>query len=198
MKKLSVLSMLVVSLLTCSLVTAQAKSGLSLIKAKGVVNNSDIGGKGLYVYSLWDKSKEVVSQDGSFSVVIADTRPQKLSVKDDQGQTRALAIALPKAVEGVIFDAQSTALALLFQDPGLFSSSTEVEKLTGKITQDKSFQAFTAFLKKNLPLMPLEELINNEECIALLEKCNSEIFGQDQAEISKSLNEAKEKLEEIL
>ena len=55
-----------------------------------------------------------------------------------------------------------------------------------------------AFLKNNLPARNLEELMDNEECIKLLENCNKEILGQDQAIIRKSLYEAEDKLEKLL
>jgi len=62
----------------------------------------------------------------------------------------------------------------------------------------KSFQNLVSFLKNNLPTLNLEELVNNEEYIKLLEACNKEIFGQDQAAIRKSLYEAKDRLEKLL
>ncbi|MCX5681990.1 MAG: hypothetical protein NT079_06985, partial [Candidatus Omnitrophica bacterium] len=49
-----------------------AKNDLSLIDAKGSVNTGDIGGQGLYVFSMWDASKNsFVKGDGSFETVIS-------------------------------------------------------------------------------------------------------------------------------
>lgn len=195
MKKIGSLLILIVSISA----TAIAGNNLRLIEAKGIVNTTDIGGRGLRVISLWDKSKgSPVSADGNFVVAISDSRPQKLWVKDDRMNTRALAIVIPKNSDKVVFDAQSTALALLFQDPASFRNSAEAENTSILAMNKKSFQDLVFFLKNNLPTLDLEELVNNEEYIKLLEKCNKEILGQDQAAIRKSLYEAKDKLEKLL
>ena len=196
MKKIVPLLLLIVSISA----TARAGNAMRLIEAKGEVNTVDIGGKGLRVISLWDKSKGslVREADGNFVVVISDSRPQKLWVKDDRMNTRALAIVIPKNAERIVFDAQSTALALLFQDPASFRNSTEAENIATMAMNKKSFQDLVFFLKNNLPARSLEELINNEEYIKLLEECNKEILGQDQVAIKKSLYETKDKLEKLL
>ena len=158
--------------------TAIAGNSLRLIEAKGEVNTTDIGGKGLRVISLWDKSKGVlVSADGNFVVVISDSRLQKIWVKDDRMNTRALAIVIPKKSDNIVFDAKSTALALLFQDPTFFRNSAEAENISIMAMNKKSFQDLLSFLKNNLPARNLEELMNNAECIKLLENCNKEILG---------------------
>ena len=176
-----------------------AGNSLRLVEAKGKVNTADIGGNGLRVISLWDKSKGApVSADGNFVVVISDSNPQKLWVKDAKMNTRALAIVIPENSDNVVFDAKSTALALLFQDSASLRNSAEVENISIMAMNKKSFQDLVFFLKDNLPARDLEELMNNEECIKLLENCNKEILGQDQAMIRKSLYEAKDKLEKIL
>ncbi len=195
MKKIGSLVILIVSIST----TAIAGNSLKLIEAKGKVNTTDIGGKGLRVISLWDKNKgSPVSADGNFVVAISDSRPQKLWVKDDRMNTRALAIVIPKDSSNVVFDAQSTALALLFQDPASFRNSAEAANTSMLAVNKKSFQDLVFFLKNNLPARNLEELVNNEEYLKLLEECNKEILGQDQTVIRKSLYEEKDKLEKLL
>jgi len=195
MKKIGSLLILIASISA----TAIAGNSLRLIEAKGIVDTTDIGGKGLRVISLWDKNKgSPVSAKGNFVVAISDSRPQKLWVKDDRMNTRALAIAIPKNSKNVIFNAQSTALALLFQDPASFRNPAEAENTSILAMNKRSFQDLVSFLKNNLPTLNLEELVNNEEYIRLLEECNKEIFGQDQAVIRKSLYEAKDKLEKLL
>jgi len=179
--------------------TALAADGLRFLQAKGLVNTAEIGGKDLRVISLWDKSKGVtVSADGNFTVTISDSRPQKLWVRDDMANTRALAIVIPKNSNNVVFDAKSTALALLFQDSDSFSNSEEAESISVMASGKKSFKDLVLFLKNNLPTRNLEELISDEEWNKLLEECNREILGQDQALISRSLYDAKDKLEELL
>ncbi len=198
MKKITFLLALILSFTILFTATAAAGNSLRLIKAIGRVNIKDIGGSGLYVFSLWDKNKaSPVGADGTFVTVISDSRPQKLSVKDGRKMTRALAIALPKDSQRIIFDAKSTAEAILFRDPGLFGTSVEVENLFGIMTDKESFWDLVIFFKKNLPSRSLEELMNDRECTAFLEKCNSEIFGEDTGAIMKSLHEAKDKLQKL-
>jgi hypothetical protein len=195
MKKIGYLSILILSIWA----TAMAGNSLRLIEAKGEVNTADIGGNGLRVISLWDKSKGApVSADGNFVAVISDSNPQKLWVKDDKMNTRALAIVIPENSDNVFFDAKSTALALLFQDADSFRNSAEVENISLMAMHKKSFQDLVSFLKHNLPARDLEELMNNEECVKLLENCSKEILGQDQVAIRESLYEAKDKLEKLL
>ena len=178
---------------------ALAKDTLNLIKAKGTVNTAEIGGKGLYVFSMWDSSRNsFVSADGSFVTVVSDARTQKLSVRDDQKKTRALAIALPQESGNIVFDAQSTAMAILFSDPSLFRNSADMEKLYKKAAEKKSFQDLVIFLKKNLPSASLEELTGNGAYVALVRACNKEIFNEDAFAVKKSLYEAREQLERLL
>lgn len=195
MKKIGFLLILILSISAAAI----AENSLRLIEVKGKVNTTEIGGKGLCVISLWDKSKgSIVSADGNFVVVISDSRPQKLWVKDDRMNIRALAIVIPKNSDNVVFDAKSTALALLFQDSASFRNSAEAENISIMAMNKKSFHDLIFFLKNNLPSRNLEELTNNEEYIKLLKECNKEILGQDQAVITKSLYEAKDKLEKLL
>jgi len=196
MKKTALLFSCIVSLAMVLVPEAQADSVLKLIKSTGSVNKSEIGGNGLYVFSLWGKKDEsFVSTVGNFKTVISDSRPQKLSVKDDKGMTRALVMVLPKNAEKIVFDAQSTAAAIFFQDSSSFRSSNEVEKLFRRMDASKSFRKLVAFLQSNLLRKSLEEIINSKECTELLEKCHDEIYGEDSQAIKKSLYDAQGKLE---
>ncbi|MCX5715200.1 MAG: hypothetical protein NT033_10505 [Candidatus Omnitrophica bacterium] len=170
---------------------------LILIKARGRVNLNEIGGKGLYAFSLWDKNRALIGNDGSFTTVISNFGPQKIMVKDDRQNTRAMAIVLPEDPQGLVFDAKSTAIAILLQDPGLLESSDTVNNISSMMTDKKSFKDLIVFFKKNLPHTSLQELADNAECISLLERCNAEIFGEDKEAINKSLNEAESKLQKI-
>lgn len=175
--------------------TAGAENNLKVIEAKGSVNIAEVGGDGLRVFSLWDKAEGVcVGPDGSFSTLISGSAPQKLAVRDSKRSTRALMMILPEKGGNTVIDAESTATAILFSDPQLLRKSESVEKYSGLMRQNKSFQELAAFLRKNLPLKSLEELADNPQCTALLEKCNEEIFGEDQLQVKKSLHEAEGKL----
>ncbi len=198
MKKTVLSLVLILSFMAALRDQAAADNTLRLIKARGSVNIKDIGGNGLYVFSLWDNNKgSLVSGEGAFVTTISDSGPQKLAVKDDRKMTRALMIVVPGDAQRLTFDAKSTAAAILFQDPGSMQSSLRVETAFRRMDNSKSFQELVTFLKKNLPQRPLEELMDDSECSALLEKCNADIFGEDKVVINKSLHQAEAKLREL-
>jgi len=115
MRKTALLAALA-SIFAAVLIAAASAAGYQLTNIKGTVNLSEIGGKELYVFSLWGKSSGYAfGPDGKFETEIFDSGPQKLSVKDSSGMTRAMAIALPEDAEGLVFDARSTAEAVLFR-----------------------------------------------------------------------------------
>lgn len=199
MKKMVFLSAFVVTMSLVLVGALFAGSDFSLINAKGTVNTGDIGGQGLYVFSMWDSSKNsFVKSDGSFETVIANARAQKLSVRDNKKATRALAIVLPQTPDNIIFDAESTAMAVLLSDASQFRNSADMMKFYNEASGKKSFQAFTAFLKKNLPSRSLEELTSDDDYVALVRACNKEIFNEDGAAIKKSMYQAREQLEKLL
>lgn len=184
------------SFMVCNLSFA-GQGDFGLMSAKGLVNTSEVGGKGLYVFSMWNAGRKAqIGSDGSFSVsILSDARPQKLSVRDQGEKTRALALVLSKDSQNITFDAASTAMAVLFGDPGIIKNVQDMERYSKIFAQAKSCQEFVVFLLKNLPLKTIEELTNDEQYVALFEKCNRELFQVDRAAINQSLYEAQGKLE---
>ncbi|MFA6378247.1 MAG: hypothetical protein WCX16_00515 [Candidatus Omnitrophota bacterium] len=182
--------------IVCNLSFA-GQGDFGLVSAKGIVNTSEVGGKGLYVFSMWNSGRKTqIGADGSFSVaILSNTRPQKLSARDDDEKTRALALVLSQDSQNIILDATSTAMAILFSDPRAIKNAQEMEKYSKIVAQAKSFQDFVIFLKKNLSLRTIEELARDEEYVTLFEKCNREIFEVDRAAINNSLYEAQGQLE---
>lgn len=175
----------------------QVSVSFKLIQAKGLVDKKEIGGEGLSVVSLWDDPAKV-AEDGSFGTVVSNQRPQKITLVDNQKKPRALAIVSPQHAENVIFDAKSTAEAVLFYDIGSFGSAAEVEVIRKKLESEPAFQRLVLFFKKNLSAKSLEMLTKDEEYAGILEKCFSEIFGQDMLAIGSSLREAQKELEKVL
>lgn len=197
--KRMIFSGILIGVLLLAAVTAFAKSGLNLISAKGIVNTSDIGGQGLYVFSMWDSGKNsFVKGDGSFETVISNSRAQKLSVRDNRKATRALAIVLPQNPDNIVFDAESTALAVLLSDSSLFRNHEDMQRFFQKAVSKKSFQNLVIFLQKNLPLKALEDLTEDEEYRGLVQACNKDLFQEDSTAIKKSLYDAREEIEKIL
>jgi len=178
---------------------SQAKDVFELVNVEGNVNKTEIGGDALKVISLWDSRGNIlVSEDGSFSTVVSNQRPQKISLVDNKNNTRALAIVLPQANDIVVFDARSTALALLFQDANSFGQSSQVLSFMTLAQNSSVFQELVAYLKINLKNKSLDELNRDEQYAQLLDACNSQIRGVKQDEIKKSLNTAKEQLQRVL
>jgi hypothetical protein len=176
-----------------------AAGGFVLIHVKGQVHRTEVGGEGLNVVSLWDnRPVSWVAEDGSFTTVISNQRPQKISLVDNKKQTRGLVISLPRYDGTMLIDAHSTAIAVLFHESGSFGQSQEVENFCRLLAHKKSFQDLVAFLKNKLPLASLEELTRDEEYACLLDKCNSEIFGEDPKAIHSSLQSAQRELEKVL
>lgn len=199
MKRMILLSAFVVTMSLILTGALFAGNDFSLINAKGTVNTGDIGGQGLYVFSMWDSSKNsFVKTDGSFETVISNSRAQKLSVRDHKKATRALAVVLPQNPDHIVFDAESTAMAVLLSDASQFRNSADMERFYGKAIGKKSFQGLVTFLKKSLPLKSLEELTNDDDYVALVRACNKEIFNEDGAAIKKSMYQAREQLEKLL
>ena len=179
--------------------SVQARTVLSPIKAKGIVDRAQIGGAGLHVVSIWDARPIVsVAADGGFTTVISNQRPQKISLIDTDGSTRALAISLPDKPDNITFDATSTAAAVLFQDSGSFGKSADVERFLKLAEKKDSFKRLVLFLKSNLLNNSLEQLNRDERYVALVEECNNEIFGQDQKAIRSSLTVAQGRLKDLL
>ncbi|HOD11752.1 MAG TPA: hypothetical protein PLO93_03010 [Candidatus Omnitrophota bacterium] len=190
-----------VILILCLLLTnAAGESSFGLVAFSGKVNTSEIGGRDLYVFSVWNgERKSFVDAQGNFSVnVLSHSRPQKISVRDRQEKIRALALVFSQREKSIILDARSTAFAVVLGDPEVFRGPQDIEKIYSYVSSAPSFQQLVLFLKKNLPTQDLEVLSRDRAYIDLFERCNREIFQEDRFAIRKSLQEAQGKLEEIL
>lgn len=198
-KKYLLCCLLILSVFNIPFIAVSSEIGkaFKLIQAKGVVNKEEVDGAALVV-SFWSDKASLVSQDGSFITIISNQRPQKLSLIDNKKRIRALTIAFPQHPEKIIFDAKSTAIALLFHDSNSFGQSLEVEELCRLFEKKKSFQELVLFFTKNLKLKALEDLIKDEEYADIFGRCNSEIFGNDPETIRGFLRVARQELQNIL
>lgn len=177
----------------------ETRKPFELIQAKGAVNKEEVGGGvALSVVSLWSDKASLVADDGSFTTIISNQRPQKLSLVDNNKRIRALAIALPQYADKIIFDAKSSAIAVLFHDPNSFGQSLEVEQLYRLFEKKQSFQDLVVFFKENLKVSSLEDLIKDKEYADIFGRCNSEIFGNDPETIRGYLRVAEQELQSIL
>lgn len=181
-----------------ALLPREIREPFKLIQARGIVNKDEIGGDVFNVVSFWSDKAARVAQDGSFTTIISNQRPQKISLIDNKKKVRALAIALPEYPDEIIFDAKSTAIAVLFQESNSFRQSSEVEYLCRSFKEKQSFQNLVLFFKSNLKTKALEDLSENEAYADIFGKCNSEILGNDPEMIKSSLQAAEKELQHVL
>ncbi len=198
MKKKYILLIVLILNMPVILLSSEINGKFKLIQAKGLVNRDEIGTGALNVVSFWADKPALVAESGSFITVISNQRPQKLFLFDSKKNLRALAIVSPRNCDNIIFDARSTAIGVLFYDASSFGQSWEVEKFCSLLGDKQSFQSLVLFLKKNLPVKPINELIKDTEYAVILDKCNSEIFDNDPRIITNSLETAQKQLQKIL
>lgn len=200
MKKVFLLGLLMSIVFFVGVASATARSDFGLVTVQGKVQAQEIGGNGLYVFSVWNGNKRsFVDAQGSFSVqILSNSRPQKISLRDNTDKTRALALVFSESASAVVFDARSTALAVVLGDPDLVKDLTDMQRFLHKVDRKPSFEEFVSFLKKNLPSKNLELLSKDPAYVDLFEACNREIFGEDRSAIKRSLRDAQGKLEKIL
>lgn len=177
---------------------SEIRKTFELIQAKGVVNKEEVSGVALSVVSFWSDKASLAAEDGSFTTLISNQRPQKLSLIDNKKRIRALAIAFPQYPDKIIFDAKSTAIAILFHDSNSFGQSLEVEELCRLFEKKQPFQDLVLFFKENLKLRALEDLVKDKEYADIFGRCNSEIFGNDPETIKGYLRVAEQKLQNIV
>lgn len=178
---------------------AQAGSRLSFERLEGNVNSQEIGDAEYAVVSIWDERGHVpLNPDGSFTTVIGSQRPQKITLVDAHNKIRALSVVVPGYTQKVVFDAHSTASAVLLADSDVFGQSPQVIVLLSRMEKSKAFQDFVIYLRKNLARMPLQDLAKDDEYVKLVESCQEEIFGADQKEIMNSLQSAEKELEKVM
>jgi len=140
----------------------------------GVVNRTEVGGDSLSVQSAWAEPCGVEAE-GEFSTVVSQRGAQLLLATDDAGGTRALCISFPQSVgagesdAGLLFDADSTAAAIVFATPGIMSSDpAEGQARLAEIRSFSSFDRLLQFLQTFLPTTSLEDLQAGAELDALV------------------------------
>ena len=176
-----------------------ASSRLTFLRVHGAVNSQEVGSGAYAVISVWDERGPVlVHPDNSFFTVVGSQRPQKVTLVDSKKKIRALAVFIPGYTQTLLFDAQSTALAVLFTDSRNFSHNQQVAAIIEGMGKEPAVQAFVAYLRRNLPTTSLEDLSTKKEYIELVENCQKEVFGEDQKEILKSLKSAEKELEKVM
>jgi len=198
-KKQTILFLIVGYFLFGGLYPAHAASCLAFQPLEGTVNKQEVGAGEYTVVSIWDERGPVrLNADNSFSTVISTQRPQKISLIDAQKRMKALAVVVPGFTREIVFDARSTAMAVLLYDSEVFTQSQQVVALLARMEKSPGFQDLVAYLRKNMAGSSLESLSRKEEYSVLVANCQKEIFGEDQKKIMNSLQDAEKELEKVM
>jgi len=157
-------------------------------QASGQVKTDEIGGTGLKVLSAYQESAPV-DENGSFTTRVSQVGAQLLFLLDSNGALRGLSLSIPPRGRRALltFDAESTALSLLFLTPGILSiepdeAQSRIEELKGL----SSFSDVVNFLKQELPQKGIPDIVKEEEYNELLSKCIEE-WLQKQTSKSRDL-----------
>lgn len=142
----------------------------------GSVATSQIGGTGLTVINIYGSSSPV-SMTGSFTNTISAVGAQYSAVTDNQGNLRALGLALPGQHQ--TFSAASTALALVFITPGILTTNATYAATTiASIQGLSSFANLSSYLASKLPTSSINSLQSDTTLEGLKEACVNQYFSQ--------------------
>ncbi len=129
----------------------------------GVVNRNEIGGKNLAVLSYYQESHAPVAADGSFQVNISTQQAHVLILQEGNQQVRALTIVLPQYPNKIIFDAESTAKATLFQSYGIVATNPQgAEIRIREVEQYRCYPKLVSYYRKYLKDYSLNEIQSND------------------------------------
>ncbi|MHB8764436.1 MAG: hypothetical protein ACYDA8_08910 [Deferrisomatales bacterium] len=142
----------------------------------GTVNRDEVPLAGLRVISAW-QAPVPVAADGTFTATASTEGAQLLFAVDGENRQRGLAIAIPGAASPA-FDAEQTALALLFLIPGILAVEPgEAEDRAAELAALGSFPAFVGYLRAAMPTRTLNEIAAEPEYAARLNACVDEWYA---------------------
>ena len=142
----------------------------------GYVNESEIGGEGLVVVSVW-KPNATVMPDGSFTTEVSTTGAQLVMLLDKDKKARATAISLPEDASPLVFDAKSATKASMWIG-GSANQSVAEEAMAFMETMD-CYPSLYSYMKANLKQKSLSEISNfsNKEYMDIQMNCSSQILA---------------------
>lgn len=155
-----------------SCVFAQQPSGDSLpsVEARGSVNRSEIGEGSLSIASMITEKNDLVQVDGTFKTLIPANKSIILLLVDDAFNVRAMTLSLPKHKDSIIFDAASTAQAMIYM-PSFETDPVRAEMWWPLIREIPTFPKIVSFLKTKIPNCSPDLAANNLEFMALHKQC---------------------------
>jgi hypothetical protein len=144
------------------------------------VSLAEIGGGDLTIPSLY-QGQIAVGSGGIAALTQSTVGAQLHLVTDPLGKLRAAAITVPSlfgtAAPAIVFDARTTALALIFLTPGILTvDPTEAAKRLAQIATLSDFSALVTFLGQNLPLTALGDLATGTTLPNLMSGCIGQYF----------------------
>ncbi|HQK91864.1 MAG TPA: hypothetical protein PLD23_00050 [Armatimonadota bacterium] len=151
-----------------------------VVTVTGYVDRTAIGGEGLTVLSAYQQSA-ALSATGSFRTQVSGEGPQLLFALDQNRTLRGLAVTV-SATAGASsraapqFDADSTAMGLLFLTPGILDTDPEgAAKVIAELKGYGTFSTLSRYLATKLPTEALADLVANDEHLSdLLSDCYSQ------------------------
>lgn len=149
---------------------------ITTTQVTGNVNTSEIGGTNLSVISVWQDASSV-SSNGSVTSTVSQKGTQLLFVIDVSSQLRGMALSVPQESRkgDVAFDANSTAISLLFLTPGILT--TDPKETPQRISELQSLSGFStllSYLKTNLPVKAISDIVKDTQYGQLLGNCINE------------------------
>ena len=146
----------------------------------GYVDRTAIGGEGLTVLSAYQQSAALSATD-SFRTQVSDEGPQLLFALDQNSVLRGLTLTVP-ATAGASsraapqFDADSTAMGLLFLTPGILDTDPEgAAEVIAELKGYGTFSTLSRYLATKLPTQTLADLVANDGHLSdLLSDCYSQ------------------------
>lgn len=156
--------------------TSQTASNKSSVTGNGLVAFDEVGCQGQNLSVMSASGNAPVDEDGNYTASFSTTSAQLISlVSSDQKTICATAISLPNFNNKVHINSKSTAQSLVFASIlGIDPVSAQAQ--LDAIDKFDSFPALYAYVKTNLPKSDVNTLSNDQNLLALQQKCSEELI----------------------
>ena len=146
----------------------------------GQVNKDEIAGDNLSVISFTGESP--IDKDGRVLLNLSKEGAQLIFIMENGDKMIAPAISVPPCTKTMIFDAKSTAKALIFMSVGIMSvDPTEAGNRLDEMEELSCFREFYTMVKDGLATASLNDLGPEPDYSDLFENCVMEMFGKLQS-----------------
>lgn len=137
----------------------------ALRRRAGYVNTAEIGGSGFVVVSGYDSGSTITFENASgkkshFNTTVSRERPHIVYLMDKGHILRAMSVSLPLDPAYLVFDARSTAKAVLWAGGNL--SQMENERLLSQIGYMDCWGNLYGYLQRKLPKNNVDNLTEKD------------------------------------